>query len=209
MPSDHQGSGSDFQSTDTQSGERILGNAEQAELDSTVSESTNQTTGVPDITRVDGAIHYRDMVVEASEFERVSEGNKRLGRFKVRVLSSPAGEMKSEEAIPVEYNEQQLQTMLRQLETRSLEQAGLIDLGRALALLLLSPGAEGGQTNVRDLYIDSLKQIGRDQGLHLRLRLPPMLAAMPWEYMYVDRAGGGDGMDGFLASGSTRRYHPP
>ena len=36
------------------------------------------------------------------------------------------------------------------------------------------------------------------KGVRLRLRLPRILAGLPWEYTYVDRAGG-DGMDGFLA----------
>ena len=36
------------------------------------------------------------------------------------------------------------------------------------------------------------------KGVRLRLRLPRILAGLPWEYAYVDRAGG-DGMDGFLA----------
>src|SRR5262249_40470854 len=42
-------------------------------------------------------------------------------------------------------------------------------------------------------------EAGPDDGVRLRLRLPPLLAALPWEYIYVDRAGGGEGMDGFLA----------
>ncbi len=183
----------------TGSEERTFGNAEQAKLESGVSGAAALAAEAQEIQNVAEAFPYQDMIVEASDFERFSEENRRFGRFKVRVLSSPAGEMTAEQAISVAYDEQQLQTMLKQLETRSLDQPGLVNLGRALALLLLSPGGEGAQTNVRDLYIDSLKQVGRDQGLRLRLRLPPALAAMPWEYLYVDRAGGGDGMDGFLA----------
>ena len=42
---------------------------------------------------------YQDFVVEASETERVrSEDKLRLVRFRVRVLDSPAGEIKPEEA---------------------------------------------------------------------------------------------------------------
>ena len=183
----------------TQSVQRTFGIAEEAESDSIVSEGADHVAQAREILNLDGAFLYQDMIIEASDFERISEGNKRLGRFKVQVLSSPAGEMKPGEAISVEYDEQQLQIKLQQLDVRSLDQAGLVDLGRALALFLLPPGEEGAQTDVRDLYIDSLKLIGRDQGLRLRLRLPPSLTAMPWEYMYVDRAGGGNGMDGFLA----------
>jgi len=194
MKLDHQGS-----EPNTQVGQRTFGIAEEAAVDSIVSEDADQTAQTRDILDVGKTIHYQDMILEAYDFERVSEENKRLGRFKVRVLNSPAGEMRPDDAIPVEYDEQKLQKMLQQLEARSLGQVGLIELGRALALLLLSPGGEGTQINVRDLYIDSLKQMGRDEGLRLRLRLPPVLAAMPWEYMYVDRASGGDGMNGFLS----------
>jgi len=145
-------------------------------------------------------MQYDDMIVEASEAELVRTPDKRqLGRFKVRVLSSPAGEMKPEEAILVEYDDKELQANLLQLEKRALDQAGLIALGRALALLLLPPNKEEDATGIRDLLAESLIEAGPDRGLRLRLRLPPLLSALPWEYVYVDRAGGGDGMDGFLA----------
>ena len=178
--------------------QRTFGNAEEANDLREVASTTSFAEALAATSRR-SRIPYQDMTIEASDFERVSEGKKKLGRFQVRVLSSPAGEMKPEEAVPVQYDEQQLQKTLKKLEVRALDRAGLVDLGRALALLLLPPGEEGAKTNVRDLYVDSMKLIGRDQSLRLRLRLPPALAAMPWEYMYVDRAGGGDGMDGFLA----------
>ena len=72
-------------------------------------------------------------------------------------------------------------------------------LGRDLALLLLPPGKDGVPGDVRGMLATSLAKLGPDAGLRLRLRLPRELAAVPWEYIYVDRAGGGDGMDGFLA----------
>ena len=172
---------------------RTFGNAEEAKL------GDEQAGGAQEIPDAGGGVQYRDMSIEVSDFERVREGGKRLGRFKVRVLSSPAGAMKPEEAIEVSYDERQLLSRLKELEVRALDRMGLIDLGRALALLLLPPGEAGAQVDVRDLFSDSLKLIGLDQGLRLRLRLPPALAAMPWEFMYVDRIGGGDGMDGFLA----------
>ncbi|HEY54082.1 MAG TPA: CHAT domain-containing protein [Caldilineae bacterium] len=179
--------------------QRTFGNAEEAKLEGVAGAATAQAAEAREIPDAGRAIPYRDMTIEVSDFERVSEGKKRFGRFKVRVLSSPAGEMKPEEAIPVEYDERQLLETLKKLEKRVLDRAGLIALGRTLALLLLPPGEAGTQADVRDLYVDSLKLIGLDQGLRLRLRLPPALAALPWEFMYVDRVGGGDGMDGFLA----------
>jgi CHAT domain-containing protein len=145
-------------------------------------------------------MRYQDMVVEAASatLERTPD-KQRIGRFTVRVLSSPAGEMKPEEAVAVTYDDKQLQLTLQQLDNRSLDRAGLVALGRLLALLLLPPAQAAAATGVRELLADSLNQVGPDDGLRLRLRLPPQLAALPWEYMYVERAGGGEGLDGFLA----------
>lgn len=145
-------------------------------------------------------MRYEDMVVEAAgaTLERTPD-KQRIGRFTVRVLGSPAGEMRPEEAVPASYDDRQLQLTLQQLETRALDRAGLIALGRLLAQLLLPPAQPGAQAGVRGLLAASLDHVAPEDGLRLRLRLPPQLAALPWEYLYVDRAGGGDGMDGFLA----------
>ncbi|MFZ1403319.1 MAG: hypothetical protein WAW03_09555, partial [Anaerolineae bacterium] len=143
---------------------------------------------------------YHDMTIEVAEATRTrAEDRRMIGRFKVRVFASPAGEMAPDQAVPVEYDDGELQQALRQLDTRELDRAGLIALGRTLALLLLPPGPAGAEVGVRELFAGSLKMLGPDAGLRLRLRLPHQLAAIPWEYLYVDRAGGGDGMDGFLA----------
>jgi CHAT domain-containing protein len=143
---------------------------------------------------------YHDMVIEASGAERKLTRKKiwQLS-FKVRVLSSPKGEMSQEQAVPVQCDEAPLQAILKKLESRNLDQAGLVDLGRMLAAMLLPPGPEGALVSVRELLKDNLKGLGAEEGVRLRLRLPPMLAPYPWEYVYVDRAGGGDGMDGFLS----------
>ncbi len=143
---------------------------------------------------------YRDMVLEAFDaaVERKTDKSRR-GHFKVRVMRSPAGEMKIEEAAAVEYDDKVLQKALGELERRSLDRGGLIALGRLLGLLLLPPKREGAATGVRELLDGSLNKTGPDEGLRLRLRLPALLAAIPWEYLYVDRVGGGEGMDGFLA----------
>jgi len=49
---------------------------------------------------------YQDMIIEAAgaALERTPD-KQRIGRFSVRVLGSPAGEMKPEEAVPVSYDE--------------------------------------------------------------------------------------------------------
>src|SRR5262245_48374597 len=145
-------------------------------------------------------MHYHDMTIEAfsATLERTPD-KQRIGKFSVRVLGSPAGEMKPEEATAINYDDKQLQLTLAQLEHRLLDQAGLIELGRQLAGWLLPLKTEGASTGVRELFAASLAQVGPDDGLRLRLRLPPQLAALPWEYVYIDQAGGGDGMDGFLA----------
>lgn len=144
-------------------------------------------------------MQYHDMEIEVTDAKRERTPDKKwVGRFRVRVLRSPAGEMTDKEAVPIKYDLKALRTGLKRLEDRKLDRAGLIELGRTLALLLLPPGREGTPSNVRGFFADSLKLVGQDAGVRLRLRLPPELAAMPWEYMYVDRAGGGDGKDGFL-----------
>jgi hypothetical protein len=106
-------------------------------------------------------MHYDDMVIEAANatLERTPE-KQRIGRFTVRVLGSPAGEMRPEEAVPISYDDKQLQLALQQLEGRTLDRAALIAFGRTLALLLLPPPQDGAPTGVRELLAASLAQIG-------------------------------------------------
>jgi hypothetical protein len=143
---------------------------------------------------------YRDMVIEASEpsIERDAE-KRRWRRFKIRVLSSPAGEMPPEKALSVRCDATALQTQLRALEGRELDRDGLISLGQLLGLLLLPPGMNGEAGGVRDLLVRSLDLVGQDSGLRVRMRLPAELASIPWEYVYLSRSGTSDAMDGFLA----------
>lgn len=145
-------------------------------------------------------MRYEDVVIEAAEakLERMPD-KKRIGSFTVRVLESPAGEMKPEEATSVSYDDKLLQASVNQLDKRALPADQLRQLGRDLAALLLPPTPEGAPTGVRDLFAASMLKLGPDTGVRLRLRLPAQIAALPWEYMYLERAGGGDGMDGFIA----------
>lgn len=145
-------------------------------------------------------MHYHDMIIEASNATLTRTPDKRrVGAFSVRVLGSPAGEMRPEDAAPISYDDKQFQLALQQLEGRALEPAALVALGRQLADWLLPRQAAGAAAGVRELFAASHIQLGPDDGLRLRLRLPPQLATLPWEYMYIDQPGGGAGMDGFLA----------
>jgi hypothetical protein len=141
---------------------------------------------------------YCDIIIEASDAKVERDADKRWWRrFKVRVLSSPAGEM--QKAVSVQCNETDLQGQLRELDSRQLDRDGVISVGRVLALLLLPPGQDNTGDGVRELFSRSLDRVGQDAGLRLRLRLPPELADIPWEYVYLDRSSTSDTMAGFLA----------
>jgi hypothetical protein len=141
---------------------------------------------------------YHEMILEASDvvMERTPDKG-RQGRFKARVVQSPDGWMS--EPVPVKYDDKALQICLGLLERRELDKAGLIALGRTLAMLLLPPRGEGQTKGVRDYLANSLLAIGPSAGLRLRLRLPRPLQALPWEYIYVERGDGDTGMYGFLS----------
>lgn len=142
-------------------------------------------------------MNYHDMVIEASGAERIQTEKTWQVRFKVRVVESPAGAMTPEQAIARAYEGRGMLGSIARLERRELDRDGLIAFGRTLATLLLPD--QPGSVNVYDLFIRSLDLAGPDAGLRLRLRLPPLLAALPWEYLYVERAGAPDSIDGFLA----------
>lgn len=142
-------------------------------------------------------MHYNTMELEITG-SLTSIGGTRTGTYRVRVLRSPAGEMTVDEAVPIEYDDKKLQFSLDQLERRDLEWGGLIALGRTLAAILLPPGGGNGRKGVREFLSESWARLAPDAGLRLTLRLPPELSVIPWEYMFVERAGG-VGADGFLA----------
>lgn len=138
------------------------------------------------------------MAIEADDLRtaQMSDGRS-LVQFRVRVLESPAGEMRPEEAIAVEYIAEDLGTTLRAMAARTLDRDGIAALGKALGLLLLPPAPDAGATGVRDLFRSSVARLGAEEGLRLRLRLPSELAPLPWEYTYIERSG--DPALGFLA----------
>ena len=142
-------------------------------------------------------MHYHDFELEAVG-SLISEGASRKGKYQVRVLRSPMGEMKAAQAVSVEYDDRALQSLLNRLEERVVDADGLIRLGSTLAAILLPISTVKGGLGVRELFAQSLVKISADDGLRLRLRLPYELSVVPWEYMFVERAGG-EGMDGFIA----------
>jgi hypothetical protein len=143
-------------------------------------------------------MRYEDVTIEVSDSATRTEEERRIGTCKVRVLQSPAGEMKPDEAVAVDYDDKDLQRALEKLDRRDLDRDGLVAVGRALAKVLLPLERRGDAPGVRELFALSLSKVGPDNGLRLRLRLPGDLSVIPWEYAYVERAGGA-GMDGFLA----------
>jgi hypothetical protein len=144
-------------------------------------------------------MRYRDMVIEAAGLHAARQGDgQRLVQFSVRVLASPAGDMRPEEAVPVEYVEDDLQAAVQGLRLRTLARSEVEGLGRTLGLLLLPPAPAAGAPGVRELLIAALAQLGEGEGLRLRLRLPAELDALPWELALVERSGGGVAL-GFLA----------
>jgi hypothetical protein len=128
---------------------------------------------------------YVDFVIQAENIAREDGG---VLRFQVRVASSPAGSTAAETRwIPANLRED-----LWHLEYCAFVLDDMIARGEMLAGLLL-PGACAA------LLSDSLNALGSDQGLRLRLRLPPELAFIPWEYLYIRPEGGDRDLTGFLA----------
>jgi hypothetical protein len=129
--------------------------------------------------------HYIDFVILAENVAREDGGGM---QFQVQVAASPAGST----AARICKTPAQLRRDLRRLEHRAFVLDDMIALGEMLTGLLL-PGA------CIALLSASLKDLGPDQGLRLRLRLPPELAFIPWEYLYIRPEGGDRDSTGFLA----------
>ncbi len=126
---------------------------------------------------------YTDFVIRARDWQD--------GQFKVEVTSSPIDRMR--ETKEVTYDETALARPLRNLERKRIRLRDLIALGETFAGVLLPP-------TVCSMFLRSLEAVGPDEGLRLRLVLDnPQLANLPWEYLYVGRAGEEIGRDGFLA----------
>jgi hypothetical protein len=133
--------------------------------------------------------YYQDFVIVTNDLQLDAKGL--VKSFKVHVFDSPAGQGENEEVVTVP---DELYKQMRWLEGRDLdsEVGTQMDLGEVLAGLLLPDYA-------RQLFRESLKRIGDDQGLRLRLRLDDELGSFPWEYMYIHDNRGERTSSGFLA----------
>lgn len=134
---------------------------------------------------------YRELVLFAREAEKDESG---LRKLTAQVLSTPGVGEGAEEVVelPPELA-QDLSMHLYRLEHRRLKTVEeIIALGETLADLLLP-------SKSRSFFTRSLDKLERGQGLRVRLRLHPLLADIPWEYMYIQRGDGGKDETGFLA----------
>lgn len=113
------------------------------------------------------------------------------GEMEVEVTESPVGRTRVPEV--ARFDPPALAEPLEALERGHISTEDLITLGEQLAAQLL-PSA------VREMFYASLERIGPERGLRLRL-IPcaPEIAVLPWEYLYLNRAGGERELDGFLA----------
>jgi hypothetical protein len=139
-------------------------------------------------------MQYRDLTLEAFDYRAIAGGP--LASFKLRVVSSPAGEMSLDTAVTVQFDQQALNVKLEWLLKGPQSTHELAPFGAELANLLLPVQAPSPSASVRDFLRASLDLLHEEEGLRLRLRLPTELAILPWEYLYVERQGGG--LDCFL-----------
>jgi uncharacterized protein YjbI with pentapeptide repeats len=118
----------------------------------------------------------------------------RNGGYRTRVLASPAGEAAADFDLP--FGDKDLEILIlrvlgsvgrarrRARRIESQERLLLEDFGSRLFQAAFSGG-------VRDRLNQSLLAAeSKDTGLRIRLRLPPALGNIPWEYLYDGESGG-------------------
>jgi CHAT domain len=115
---------------------------------------------------------YYDFVIGV---DNINRDGSNVRQFSVRVWESPAGESQAAESVTIPVK---LERNLNRLEKRDLDKRDIINLGEDLAELLLPNQA-------RKLFVSSLDKLQPDEGLRLRLMLAPVLANIPWEYIYI------------------------
>ncbi len=148
---------------------------------------------------------YREMTVEASNVETLKIDKKPRVSFRVRVSASPTRAMMPDDALVVQYDRDSVNGMLTNLEDEKLSAEGVKAFGQALGLMLFPEGLP------REILSENLNTLGADGALRIRLILPPLLASLPWEFIYVDRVEPAGDVDGFLALDprvSIVRYEP-
>lgn len=125
-------------------------------------------------------MQYKEFVIRMRDLATEPVGEREA---KVEVLQSPVDQMR--EAETVTYRGRELARALNRLELKRLKQMELITLGEQLADLLLPQ-------QVRAMLLRSIDLLGDDEGLRLRLIInEPLLADLPWEYLYLDRSSAG------------------
>lgn len=142
---------------------------------------------------------YQDFVIEAANSRVAKDPATKQWRreLDVRVLRSQASGDSPSKWITTGCDELPFKRKLDALEDRTLDRDGLFELGKILSLLLM-PSSDG-VSGVRELFARSVDLAGADAGVRLRLMLPPQLASLPWEYLYLDRTGGNENtMNGFI-----------
>lgn len=105
------------------------------------------------------------------------------GRFLLKARGPRGEEGDGELRLPD--GDPQIQALLARLRMLDVDEAALVLLGRALFDALFT-GA------VRDVYVRSRGALGNDEGLRLRLNIPPLAAAasaLPWEFLYDPERG--------------------
>lgn len=124
---------------------------------------------------------YKDFIIVADNVEK-NGGN--VEKFTVGVFDSPVGQGEFKEPVNVP---EDLADRLDWLERRHYDEdmPEQIRLGRSLADMLLPPYS-------RNLFGESLKRLGDDEGLRIRLRLDDELADFPWEYASAKPSRGTD-----------------
>lgn len=138
-----------------------------------------------------GAREYVDFVLAA---ERVDAGH-----IRVRVVSSPAGAMKT--AVRVPYPDAEARALRASFQIGShagtgrmlISQDEATRLGKRLAEVLLPPA-------VFRLLAQGFSRLAGDEGrgLRVRLALDPTLIDLPWEYLYRPDRSAHTGVSGFL-----------
>jgi hypothetical protein len=116
------------------------------------------------------------------------------GTFKARVLGqTPGGEMSEADAERPTFHRDETQSLIARLERRRATVEEFYQLGECLATLIL-PG------RVRQLLDATLQRLDQDHGVRLQLDIQDLeLAALPWEYTFVQRTGGEKVPSDFLA----------
>jgi tetratricopeptide (TPR) repeat protein len=128
---------------------------------------------------------YHNFVLNIKDIRDEAEGTQ---SFTLQLAESPVGNGTTEtRTMPKGVSKR-----YRQLDHRALEGSEIIEIGETLAEGLL-----GGQIGTCFYHLFQ-NHLGPEEGVRMRLQLPPAFALYPWEYMYHQRSGGEKTSTGFL-----------